>query len=362
LSLPERLSVHGSGHEFSLRPAVDHVVLESVAAKRRTSLDQSYGHVVICPEACDDGSMDWAAGTARQMWTLFEPVHVVSYFTPEARQAFEQAGLRGFWRGYFAGRAAPLGPTGAGPVIAAFFSFAPVMVSRAIPSVWELVTPATALAARQAGAVAAIRRLLGLAADGEVPADVTAAADQLAAATVELDQAGRTLAASNIALPVPEEPVARLWHAATLLREHRGDGHLAALVAADVAACEALALRAGVDLAASARGGNGAAGWSREHMQPARGWTDAQWDSSARRLAERGLLRSDGTATEAGVVLHTDVENATDHAAARPWARLGADRAAALAELLRPIARACAAALPFPNPVGVPEPAAAPGS
>jgi hypothetical protein len=293
--------------------------------------------------------MDQAAATARQMWTLFEPVHVVSYFTPEARAAFEQAGLRGFWRGYFAGRAAPIGPTGAAPVVASFFSFAPAMVSRAVPGVWELISPAAALAARQAGAVAAVRRLLGLGASDPVPAEVAAAGAELAAAARDLDQAGRTLAAANIALPVPEEPVARLWHAATVLREHRGDGHIAALVAADISGCEALALRAGV-----------VPGTRRADMQPARGWTDAEWEEAAARLAARGLLRADHSATEAGIGLHNEIEDATDRAAARPWASLGAECAASLAGVLRPTAVRCAAILPFPNPVGVPAPAAAP--
>jgi hypothetical protein len=283
------------------------------------------------------------------MWTLFEPVHVVTYFTPEARSAFEQAGLRGFWRGYFAGRAAPIGPTGAAPVIASFFSFTPAMVIRALPGVWELVSPEAALAARQAGAVAALRRLLGLAAGDPVPAEVGAAADGLAAAARDLDQAGRTLAAANIALPVPDEPVARLWHAATVLREHRGDGHIAALVAADLSGCEALALRSGV-----------AGGPGREHLQPARGWTDAEWDEAADRLAGRGLLRADCAATEAGIALHAEIENVTDRVAARPWAALGAERAANLARVLLPIAVRCAAILPDPNPVGVPAPAAEP--
>jgi hypothetical protein len=97
---------------------------------------------------------------ARSMWTLFEPVHAVTYFAPEARSAFEAAGLRGFWRRYFAGRAAPLGPVSAAVVTASFYNFAPAMVSRAVPGVWELVWPAGALQARQDGAIAALRRLL----------------------------------------------------------------------------------------------------------------------------------------------------------------------------------------------------------
>ena len=290
--------------------------------------------------------MNDAADAARRMWTLFEPVHVVTYFSAEARAAFEAAGLRGFWRGYFAGRSAPLGAVRAEPVTAAFFNFAPAMVSRALPGVWDLVTPGDALAARSAGAVAALRRLLG-----ESPAGLRAAADGLLRAADGLDCAGRVLAAANAALPVTGdgEPAARLWHAATLLREHRGDGHFAALVAADLDGCEAVVLRAGLDL-------------SRGQMQPLRGWTDAEWDAAAARLAERGWLDGDGRATADGVAARRSVEDATDRAAARPWARLGAGATQELAGLLTPIARACAAQMPFPTPVGVPAPAGAPAA
>jgi hypothetical protein len=279
-----------------------------------------------------------AARTARRMWTLFEPVHVVTYFAPEARSAFQDAGLRGFWRGYFAGRAAPLGAVEAAPVTASFFTFAPAMVARALPGVWELITPQEALAVRSAGAVAALDRLAGAGWPG-----VTAAADQLLRVTSGLDGAGRVLAAANAALPVPAAPAARLWHAATLLREHRGDGHFAALTAADIDGCEALVLRAGADLA-------------RDQLQPVRGWTDEEWDQAAGRLARRGWLAGDGTLTPAGAAAHQAVEDATDRAAARPWARLGPAATEELTAVLTPIARACAAELPYPNPVGVPAP------
>jgi hypothetical protein len=282
-----------------------------------------------------------AARAARQMWTLFEPVHVVTYFAPEARAAFEDAGLRGFWRGYFAGRAAPLGRAEAAPVTASFFTFAPPMVARALPAVWDLITPQDALAVRSAGAVTALRRLLG-----DHTAGVAAAADLLVRAVGGLDCAGRVLAAANAALPVTGdgEPVARLWQAATLLREHRGDGHFAALVAAGIDGCEALVLRSGQDL-------------SREQLQPLRGWTDGEWDQAAERLASRGWLGEDGRLTPEGTAARQAVEDATDRAAARPWARLGAEATRELAGSLGPIAQACAAVLPFPNPVGVPAPA-----
>jgi Helix-turn-helix family len=275
-----------------------------------------------------------ARGTARRMWTLFEPVHAVTYFAPEARSAFEQAGLRGFWRGYFAGRSAPLGQVTAAPVTASFYNFAPPMVARALPAVWDLITPEQALVVRSQGAVAALRRMLsGL--DGAV----RPAADLLATAASELDCAGRVLAAANAALPVPDEPVSRLWQAATLLREHRGDGHFAALLAADVDGCEALVLRSAADA-------------SREQMQPLRGWTDAQWDAAAARLADRGLVGADGTATRQGSELRAAIEDATDASAARPWH--DQEFAGEVAARLAPIAMACAAELPYPNPIGVP--------
>jgi hypothetical protein len=287
------------------------------------------------------------AVTARRMWTLFEAVHVMTYFGPEARHAWEAAGLRGFWRGYFAGRAAPAGAVDAPVVIATFFSFAPAFVRRAVPAVWELTTPAAALAVREAGAVASLRARLGLAGGEAAPPAVARAADLLLAAAEDLDIAGRPLGGPNAALPAPAEPLARLWHAATVLREHRGDGHIAALVAADIGGCEALALRCAAD----------PAGASRAQLQPVRGWTDEEWDAAAGRLAARGWTDGSGAATGAGRAVHQAVEAATDAAAARPWARLGPARTAELTGLLEPVARACAAALPYPNPVGVPAPA-----
>jgi hypothetical protein len=287
-----------------------------------------------------------AAATARLMWTLFEPAHMLSYFAAEPKAAFEQAGVRGFWRGYFAGRAAPLGSVTAAPVVAVFFSFAPIMVERALPAVWQLISPADALAVRQAGAVAALRRLLEAA--GVPPATIAAVADQLAEQAAGLNAAGHVLGAANAALPVPDEPLARLWYAATVLREHRGDGHVAALVAADLDGPEALALRAGVSMATGGTHDR-VSFWTREQLQPIRGWTDAEWVAATARLTERGLLAPAGAATAAGTALYQQVEDATDAAAARPWSGLAPARVAELAELLRPIARACAAALPFPS-------------
>jgi hypothetical protein len=274
------------------------------------------------------------------MWALVEPIHAVTYFAPPARAAFEEAGLRGFWRGYFAGRAAPLGAVGAAPVTAAFFGFAPAFVARAIPDVWQRAAPEAALAARLRGAVDS---LTAAASSVGAPSTVDGeAVDLLREATAGLNTAGRVLAAANAALPEPDEPLARLWQATTLLREHRGDGHVAALVGAGLTGCEALALRAGLDL-------------PRGLLQPARGWTDEDWLAAAGSLAARGWLTGDGKATPEGMAAYEAVEEATDRCAAGPWEALGPAGTARLVELLAPLSRTCRAGLPAPNPIGLPE-------
>lgn len=272
----------------------------------------------------------------RGLWQLYEPLHAVTYFGTQARAAFEAAGLRGFWRGYFAGRAAPLGAVAAAPVTAAFFSFAPAMVRRAVPDVWQRASPERALAARLDGAVAVLRSVLP-----DEPERWEAAAALLETAAGAAVTAGRVLGAANAALPSPTEPLARLWQAATVLREHRGDGHVLALVDAELDGCQALVLRDAL------YGG-------REQLQPNRGWTDSEWDDAARALARRGWLTDDGRPTAAGAAAHRDVESRTDRLAAQPWTALDPAGQGRLARLLAPLAEAASQVVPFPNPMGLP--------
>lgn len=282
-------------------------------------------------------------GTARLLWSLAEPVHALTYFAEEAGAAYAAVGLRGFWSGYFAGRAAPLGAVGAEVVGATFVNFAPAFVARRVPAVWEAVTPAAALDARLAGVDAAIRRVLG--ADWPGSGAAAEAADLVATAAAALDVAGRPLAAANTAVTVPDEPHLVLWQALTTLREHRGDGHTVALVAREVDGVQSHVLAA-------------AAGRSdRAWLQRARGWDDAAWDDAADRLARRGWL-ADGALTAEGLAIVTAIEADTDRLALGPWRALGAQRCDRLAELLRPVRRAVVAAGEWPagNPIGVPEP------
>jgi hypothetical protein len=223
---------------------------------------------------------------------------------------------------------------GAAPVTASFFSFAPHMVARAVPDVWQRAVPDDVLRARVTGAGAAVARLTA----GQ-PADAVAeAADLLADAAAKADHAGRVLGAANAALPTPADPCARLWHAATILREHRGDGHVATLVADGLSGCEVLAWRAAHDL-------------ERDVLQPARGWSDGEWQAAAASLVERGWLGADGRPTGEGLAAHHAREEATDRAAAAPWRGVDIGR---VREVLTPIAAACRAAMPPINPIGLP--------
>jgi hypothetical protein len=269
---------------------------------------------------------------ARAMWTLYEPIHAITYFAAEARAEFEQAGLRGFWRGYFAGRAAPLGAIDAAPVVGLFNSFAPSMVERALPAVWDLVSPAEALAARSRGAAAVLAGIV----DAREAARL---ADLLAPIVAAHKPAGHALGAANLALPEPDDPHARLWQACTSLREHRGDGHVAALVAVGATGADIVVLRCGM-------------GWDRAVHQPARGWSDEDWLAATARLVRRELLDADGKATEAGRAVVAEAEEITNQAAASPWEVLAPGEVLEVARSLSIPAHACRELSPEVTPIG----------
>jgi hypothetical protein len=275
------------------------------------------------------------------MWRALEPYHAVTYFTDEARQAFTDAGLRGFWMGYFAGRAAPMGPVGPGVVTATFFGFRHSMVARALPDAWTFASVTDVLTARMAGADRALRRLLGDAVENNAVVEAAGLARTAAEAG---DPAGRPIFAANADLPWPAEPHLVLWQAATLLREHRGDGHVVALTGAGLDGCESHVsmVAAGV--------------LSREVLQPNRGWTDDDWADATARLRERGWLDEDDLVTDAGRSARREIEHRTDELALGSWRALGDDGAERLAELAAPLVRQVVdgGAFPVPNPIGVP--------
>src|SRR3954469_8277117 len=147
---------------------------------------------------------------ARRMFELVEPIGVIPYSADEPNEAMFALGFTNYWDTYFAGRAAPLGPVAAEVVHALFYNFAPGEVGRHIPKVWRTTTPEAAIAARQRGCAAALRRILG----DHVDSPAFARAVQLllkAATSAPLE--GPPMYAALRAIPVPDDVVTRLFHA-----------------------------------------------------------------------------------------------------------------------------------------------------
>lgn len=262
-----------------------------------------------------------------RMFELVEPIATVT-FSDVPTEAFLAVGMRNYWDGYFAGRAAPLGLVPAEVVHAVFYNFADGEVARHIPWVWGKTTPEEAIAIRERGSAAALREWIGELANSPGLARV---ADLATRAAVSAPTAGRVLYAGLRALDVPEEPVARLWHAATLLREFRGDGHNVALVAHGIGGTEAHVLMA---LALGMR----AEEFGRIHHLP-----KAQLDGVVDGLRQRGLVDEAGGFTDAGRETKSRIEALTDELAAPAYDVLSADELDELIAGLEPIAAAAQA-------------------
>lgn len=277
---------------------------------------------------------------ARELWRLVEPIHAVTYFSPEPLAALKTAGYRGFWMGYFAGRAAPLGRASAELVHALFYNFTFAHVSRALPDAWEFAPPEAALTARLDGSVAALRRHLGTLAESD---GVRRAAELVGRAAADGALEGRALFAANRALPTPSDPLAALWHAATLLREHRGDGHVIALAAHGVDGRESHVVHA---LASNTPA---------EVYAVARNLGPDEWTAIVSDLGDRGLVDDAGALSAAGRENKQAIENLTDRLAWTAYQGLTDAELDELERLLRPIAAAVVAAgeIPRKSPIGL---------
>lgn len=286
--------------------------------------------------------MEPALTLARRFWQAIEPIHAAVYFTPEPAEAARRIGLRGYWMGYFAGRAAPLGAIPPAPLNAMCFGYAPALIERAIPDAWTFADPGTVLRTRIAAAAEALLNHL----DDDAAAVLVKADDILWQAVASCGFDGRPLAAAWSRVPRPADPIASAWLATTILREHRGDGHALAAVSHGLRGLDA-------SLTHVATGAI-----SREMIQPTRGWSDADCQKSERRLQARGLLDRDGRLTKTGGALRRDIEDLTDRLAAAPVERLGETGIKTAIDLTTPVSRYLidTGTVPIPNPIGVPRP------
>lgn len=272
-----------------------------------------------------------ATSTARRMHELLEPVCLVTYLAGEATQELAALGHRTYWDGYFASRAAPLGRVPAAVVHAAFYSFAEGEAARHIPSAWETVPPEVSFSAWRRGSVASLRRILGE--ERCASPGLARAADLLTRAATSAPTQGRVLYAGWRTLAVPGDPLTRLWHCATMLREHRGDGHVAALLTAGVGGAEAHVL------SALAQGIHPPESFGRLHHLPPEHLAAVMGG-----LRRRGLVDADGWWTEAGRATREGVEAVTDQLAAPPYEALDGDELAVLVAELEPVTAALVAA------------------
>jgi hypothetical protein len=272
------------------------------------------------------------------MWLGLEPIHAAIYFAPEARDIYGAAGLKGYWMGYFASRSAAFGAASAELVMATFYNFAERMVRRAIPDAWGFASPEDVLAARLRLADLTTRRIL----DGVTEDESSEAAEIAETAARAARPEGRPLFAAHAALPWPVEPHMRLWHAATLLREHRGCGHIAVLIdrGVDGLSSHVLAAAAGnIDMLTQ-----------KQH----RGITDEEWDAAIERLRSRGLLDETSAFTPEGREFKRAIEDRTDELALQPYESIGEAASEQLLRLLDSFAGR--SEVPYPNAMGLTRP------
>ncbi|MGW2559256.1 SCO6745 family protein [Streptomyces sp. NPDC001514] len=271
----------------------------------------------------------------RRCHNAVNPLHSTLYFSPDYAKELAGLGIEDTRAAYFAGRAAAMGAVGPGTVAATFYNFNHELIARHLPAVWDTASPATVLAARLRAADATLRRLLG---DEVVASAEMAEAARLALrATEACTRHARPLYAAHADLPVPEEPHLAYWHAATLLREHRGDGHLTALLIAGLDPLEAL-----VSHTATGKG------MSPRWILASRGWRRTDWEAASDRLRERGLLGAEGELTSEGAALRAELEEHTDRLDLAPYEHLGAAGVERLTELARGFLMTAVAAGAFP--------------
>lgn len=272
--------------------------------------------------------------TARFLWQRLEPYHGLIYFVPEADQHYTALGLDAGMMGYFASRSAAMGPVPADVVVATFYNFEPGRVRELVPQAWQRTTAAQVWDARLAAVDDALSRLFGT---RLAEPDIAAAADQLRGVIEACAPEGRPLFAGHLAQQWPSEPHLALWFAITLLREYRGDGHVAALTVEAISGIEALVLHGATGAVPPAV------------LQATRGWSDDAWATAVKRLQWRSWLDDEGALTPTGQQHRARVEQYTDELAAAPWARLSQAQVSVLAALGKELSATIVAAGTFPR-------------
>lgn len=260
------------------------------------------------------------ASIARRLWTALEPIHAFIYFVPEATDRYSDLGLERIAH-YFSSRSAAMGPVPHTVVTATFYNFSPGLVKRAMRDAWTTTSPADVLDAR----LGAVDEVLGRAWRDFDVSTIGEAADLAQEAAAGADPQGRPLFAGHLSLEEPAAQHLRLWHHLTLLREHRGDGHIIALQAGGFGPLDALLTAADYSIL------------SLTQLEKLRGWREPEWTAGKSSLVARGWLDEDGARTASGEAARRAVEDMTDDLALPPWRHLGAEGTERLHQLLQPL-------------------------
>jgi hypothetical protein len=296
------------------------------------------------PEGAGLDEAEQLLAEGHRTWSRMDAFHVIGFFADETRERYKALGLRPRYA-YFASRVAPMGPVPAQVCAAVFYVFKPQLVAAALDGAWSVASPERVLAERYAGTREALTRVLAdVSAESDYSGRLEEAASLARTACEGLALAGRPLAAGYASLPWPDDPLLALWHASGLLREHRGDGHVAALLHAPLDPVEAI-VTGGLDSGTT------------PFLRATRGWDDDEWAAAEQRLLARGLVTqsADGVAlTDAGSALRRAIEAQTDVAASQAWTHLGLDRTVRLGELVRPLTKAVVTSGVLPAGLGAP--------
>jgi hypothetical protein len=270
--------------------------------------------------ACGYGA-DMESTILRNVHMAINMAHRFVYFVPEAAEEYARLGVTGFG-GYFASRVAPMGAVPDEVILATFYNFSERAVSSAnIGAVWATTTPVSLQQAR----FRAVRRALdrvGVDMSTEQTAEARALIDPVVNG---LSLAGKPLAAANMSVSVPEDQLVALWQQVTIIREWRGDVHIALLIANDIGPCECMVLQVG-----TGRFPLGAA-------QASRQWNEQEWTQAIATLRARGWVDANGAMTPVGIEAREHLELETDRLCAAMWLPIGDVGATRLTELLNPI-------------------------
>jgi hypothetical protein len=265
------------------------------------------------------------------------------YFTPYRRDAYGSIGITDERMAYFASRSAAMGPVPADTVVATFFNFNPVIIHKAIPAAWDITTPGLVLASRLEAVDLSLRQAWGEAVGGPQVREAADLARRVAERACDRPE-GRPLFGAHAALPWPEAPHLVLWHAQTLLREYRGDGHVALLLTEGLDGVEALITHAATGAIPAGS------------LRTTRAWSERDWAAGVDRLRSAGWLAGgpELALSPVGQLRRQSIENRTDELACYPYEAIGEDGCARLAALVGPLARAVVAAdLGFPAALAV---------